>query len=77
MSWIGFRGPWAGIAQVYLDGTLKATVDTYGPTEQAQVVMYTASGLAAGSHTVMIKVTGTWSPASSSAWVVLDAFDVM
>ena len=39
--------------------------------------MYTASGLAAGSHTVMIKVTGTWSPASSSAWVVLDAFDVM
>ena len=77
VSWIGFRGPWAGIAQVYLDGTLKATVDTYGPTEQAQVVMYTASGLAAGSHTVMIKVTGTWSPASSSAWVVLDAFDVM
>jgi len=77
VSWIGFRGPWAGIAQVYLDGALKATVDTYGPTEQAQVVMYTASGLAAGSHTVMIKVTGTWSSASSSAWVVLDAFDVM
>jgi len=77
VSWIGFRGPWAGIAQVYLDGALKATVDTYGPIEQSQVVMYTASGLAAGSHTVMIKVTGTWSSASSSAWVVLDAFDVM
>jgi len=77
VSWIGYRGPWAGIAQVYLDGALKSTVDTYGPTEQAQVVMYTASGLAAGSHTVMIKVTGTWNSASSSAWVVLDAFDVM
>jgi len=77
VSWIGFRGPWAGIAQVYLDGALKATVDTYGPTEQAQVVMYTASGLAAGSHTLMIKVTGTWNSPSSSAWVVLDAFDVM
>jgi len=76
VSWIGFKGPWAGIAQVYLDGTLKATVDTYSPTEQAQAVIYTASGLAAGSHTLMIKVTNTWNPSSSSAWIVVDAFDV-
>ena len=61
---------------MYLDGALKATVDTYAPTEQPQTVMYTASGLPAGSHTVTIKVTGTWNASSSSAWVVLDAFDV-
>jgi hypothetical protein len=77
VSWIGFRGPWAGIAQVYLDGALKATVDTYSPTEQAQAVMYTASGLASGSHTIKIQVTGTYSSSSTSAWVVVDAFDVM
>ena len=76
VSWIGFKGPWAGIAQVYLDGTLKGTVDTYAPTEQAQAVVYTASGLAAGSHALMIKVTNTWNPSSTSAWIVVDAFDV-
>jgi len=76
VSWIGFKAPWGGIAEVYLDGALKATVDTYAPTEQPQTVMYTASGLPAGSHTVTIKVTGTWNASSSSAWVVLDAFDV-
>jgi hypothetical protein len=76
VSWIGFKGPWAGIAQVYLDGTLKSTIDTYAPTEEAQAVMYTASGLASGSHTLMVKVTGTWSSSSTSAWIVVDAFDV-
>lgn len=76
VKWIGFKGPWAGIGEVYLDGTLKATVDTYAPIEQAQVVLYSVSGLPAGSHTIRIRVTGTWSSSSSSAWVVVDAFDV-
>src|SRR5256885_829796 len=76
VSWIGFRATWGGIAQVYLDGTLKATVDTYAPTEQAQVVMYTASGLTAGYHTPTIKVTGTWSPSRCCVWIVVDAFAV-
>jgi hypothetical protein len=75
-SWIGFKGPWAGIAEVYVDGALKATVDTYGPVEQAQVVMYNTGSLPSGSHTIMIKATGTWSSSSVSAWVVVDAFDV-
>ena len=76
VSWIGFKATWAGIAQVYLDGALKATVDTYAPAEQAQAVLYTASGLAAVSHTLMIKVTGTWNPAGCCAGIVVDAFDV-
>ena len=76
ISWIGFRGPWAGIAQVYLDGVLKATVDTYAPAEQAQAVMYSASGLASGSHTIKIQVTGTYSSSSTSGWILVDAFDV-
>ncbi|MBI4168787.1 MAG: Ig-like domain-containing protein [Acidobacteria bacterium] len=76
VGWIGVKGPWAGIAEVYIDGTLAATVDTYAPTEQAQAVMYTAVGLPPGTHTVRIRVTGTWSSSSSSAWVVVDAFDV-
>ena len=77
VRWIGFKAVWGGIAQVYLDGALKATVDTYAPTEQAQAVMYTGTGLAAGPHTITIKVTGTWSSAGCCSWVVVDAFDVM
>ncbi len=76
VKWIGFKGPWAGIGEVYLDGTLKATVDSYAPVEQAQVALYSVSGLPAGTHTIRIRVTGTWSSSSSSAWIVVDAFDV-
>ncbi|MGH7585291.1 MAG: hypothetical protein ACREMH_03510, partial [Gemmatimonadales bacterium] len=74
VSWIGFRAPFGGIAEVFLDGTLVATVDTCAPTEQAQAVMYTASGLAEGAHTLVVRVTGTWT--CDSAWIVVDAFDV-
>lgn len=77
IRWIGYRAAWGGIAQVYIDGAENATVDTYAPTEQAQAVIYTATGLAAGAHTITIKVTGTWSPAGCCSWVVVDAFDVM
>ena len=77
VSWIGFKAVWGGIAEVYMDGALQATVDTYSPTEQAQAVMYTATGLTAGAHTITIKVTGTWNPAGNSSWVVVDAFDVL
>jgi len=77
VRWIGFKAVWGGIAEVYMDGALKATVDTYAPAEQAQAVMYTVTGLAAGAHTITIKVTGAWNPAGCCSWVVVDAFDVM
>jgi len=77
IRWIGYKAVWGGIAQVYIDGAEKATVDTYAPSEQAQAVMYTATGLSGGAHTITIKVTGTWNPAGNSSWIVLDAFDVL
>jgi len=76
VTWIGYKASWGGIAQVYVDGALRATVDTYSPADQVQAVVYTASGLAAGAHTFAIKVTGAWSSSGCCAWVALDAFDV-
>ena len=76
VSWISYTAPFNGIAQVYLDGTLNATVDTYAPAEHAQAVVYSVSGLAAGPHTLTIKVTNTWNPSGCCAWIVVDAFDV-
>lgn len=77
VRWIGFKAPWGGIAQVYLDGALQATVDSYAASEQAQAGMYSATGLPAGAHVITIKVTGAWNPAGCCSWVVVDAFDVM
>jgi hypothetical protein len=77
ISWIGFRGPQAGIANVYLDGALAATVDTYAPEAAVQAVLFTASNLASGTHTLIIDVTRTKNDASSDYYVVVDAFDVI
>ena len=76
VSWISYTAPFNGIAQVYIDGALNATVDTYAPAEHAQAVVYAISGLPAGPHTVTIKVTGTWNPSGCCAWIIVDAFDV-
>ncbi|MGH8737393.1 MAG: Ig-like domain-containing protein [Burkholderiales bacterium] len=75
ISWIGGNGPQTGTARVYLDGAAVADVDTYSPTEGIQHTDFSASGLARGSHTLTIEVTGK-NPASSDAWILVDAFDV-
>jgi len=75
-SWIGFRGPQTGIANVYLDGALVATIDAYSPTEIVQSTLYTASGLANGAHTLVIEVTRTKNDAANDYYVIVDAIDV-
>jgi hypothetical protein len=76
VNWIGYRDAWSGIADVYVDGTLKATVDTYSANAQAQAVQYSISGLANSSHTLIIVVKGQHSSASAGSWVWVDGFDV-
>jgi hypothetical protein len=74
--WIGQLADDTGIARVFLDGALVAVVDTYSATPMAQPVLFAAGGLAPGSHVLVIEVTGTSNPASSAAWIAVDAFDV-
>src|SRR5260370_16333483 len=78
VSWIGCRKFTTGIADVYLDGMFVAEIDTFEPSpiESYQHVIFTASGLAAGTHTLAIQATGRQNPAASNNWVVLDPFDV-
>jgi hypothetical protein len=76
VSWIGYGDEWSGIAKVYVDGALKGTIDTYSSPGKAQNVMYSVSGLASGSHSLTIEVTGTKSASSAGAWIWVDAFDV-
>ncbi len=77
VTWIGYRDEWSGIAQVYLDGALTATVDTYLTPAQAQAQVFTMSSLPYGTHTLTIAVTGTHSAAAQDSWVWLDSFSVI
>ena len=77
VRWIGLRDAWAGIARVFIDGVLRDTVDTYSAADQPQQVLFSADGLAAGTHTIRVEATGTRSAASGGSWIWVDAFDVV
>ncbi len=77
VSWIGVKCNVCGIAAVSIDGGAPTTVNTAGPNAWGSLSsesVFSASGLAAGSHTMVIIVTGMSS--SGGAYVALDAFDV-
>jgi bacillopeptidase F len=76
ISWIGARGPQCGIARIFLDGAFVEDFDTYAQTEGPQHTDFTATGLAAGTHTLTIQVIGK-NPISTDAWILIDAFDVI
>jgi hypothetical protein len=77
VSWIGVRCNACGIAAVSVDGGVPTTVDTAGPGAPGGLSsesVFSASGLAAGNHTIAIVVTGMSN--SGGSYVALDAFDV-
>ena len=63
-----------GIADIAIDGTKVASVDTYGSGNR--VVAYQTSGLSNGPHTLTITVSGTKNAASGDTFVSVDAVDV-
>ena len=76
VSWIGFRGPQAGIARVFLDGALVTTVDTFAGEEELEAPLFTAGGLADAAHTLSIEITGGRNPNAIDNYIVVDFFDV-
>ena len=69
VSVIGEKNGDQGQVEIFVDGTSKGLVDTSATTRQAQVVVYSTSGLSVGSHTVQfVKRSGTWA--------TLDGFEV-
>ena len=75
VTWIGFRGPWLGMADVVLDGGPAQRIDLYSATEAVRVPVFTRD-LAPGTHTLRIDVPGEKNPASTGVFVMVDAFDV-
>jgi len=74
VRWIGYRDEWCGLARVYVDGELRATVDTYSGSARARATLYAVSGLGEGPHTLTIEATGTSRAAAAGSWVWVDAF---
>jgi hypothetical protein len=75
VTWLAYRDPWSGIARVYIDGDLKATVDTHSINDQARSPVYSSPELQWGPHTITIEVTGQQNPMSMARWIWIDAFD--
>jgi hypothetical protein len=75
VDWITSTGPGWGRAQILLDGISKGTVDLYASAAHPQTAK-TYGGLAAGSHTIQVKVLGTKNASATSTKVAIDAFVV-
>jgi hypothetical protein len=76
IRWIGYRDEWSGVARVYLDNSLTATVDAFASPATAQTVLYSVAGLASTTHTLVLEATGMRSAQSGGSWIWVDAFDV-
>jgi hypothetical protein len=76
ITWIAYRDEYSGIAKIYLDGVLQPLVDTYLSPPQAQSPAFAVNGLASGTHSLTIEVTGTHNARSGGSWIWADAFDV-
>src|SRR5262249_2895804 len=76
LKWFGCKDEWAGIARVFLDGTLRATVDTYSTPGRCRQLIFSIPGIGPGSHNFTVEVTGTRNPASKSNWVWIDTVEI-
>ncbi|MCL2483718.1 MAG: glycoside hydrolase family 16 protein, partial [Propionibacteriaceae bacterium] len=65
-----------GQADVYLDGVYQTTVDFYSSTTQYSHLMYAASGLQYGPHTLTIVNNGVRDAASSGNFIGIDFCDI-
>jgi hypothetical protein len=76
IQWLGSYASNHGYASVSLDGGAATSVDTYASTSIPQSVLYSATGLSQGTHTLTITVAGTKDSGSSGYFVSVDALIV-
>ncbi|HEY3127930.1 MAG TPA: hypothetical protein VGL91_00600 [Acidobacteriota bacterium] len=77
VKWVGFTDEWSGIANVFVDGVLQAVVDTFASPAKAKAQSFSVSNLSAGTHTLVIEVTGARNSNSAGSWIWIDSFEVV
>ena len=63
-----------GICEIWIDGSLATTIDTYSVSPSKKKIVFATPRLSYGSHTIEIRVKGSKRLASTSARVDVDAF---
>jgi len=74
VTWMGSKSPASGKAAVYIDGVHKGTVDLWAGTTAHRRPLYSASGLAKTTHTLMIMPAASCNGAATGNTVNADAF---
>lgn len=72
----GSVAPQHGIAAVSVDGGPETLVDTYAPARADGVMLWSSPQLAAGAHSMKVRVTGTKNASSTNLYVTADRADV-
>jgi hypothetical protein len=78
IQWYGVVGDDHGIANVYIDGVLKKTVDCYSTTRLVDTLLFTSDLMTSGNHTIKIVVTRTPNASSYNNYIeiyrIMDCF---
>jgi len=74
VAWIGERGSVRGRAVVEVDGVRRGLVDLYSANSLPRSVVFLATDLAPGPHTLRIVVAHTKNDHASDFWVDLDSW---
>ena len=77
VDWVATRGSDRGRAEVFIDGISRGVIDLYASSTQSRRAVFSAKGLAAGRHTIRIKVLGTKQSSATTAYVDVDGFIVL
>lgn len=73
----GGRAPNHGIAAISVDGGAETSVDTYAATRADNVLLWSSPTLAAGLHTLKVRVTGTRNANSANTYISADRVDIV
>ena len=74
VAFVSTLGPNRGIAAIWLDGVFVENVDLYSSSLTTATAVKAYSGLGPGTHTLMVRVTGTRNASSTANRVDVDAF---
>jgi hypothetical protein len=59
VAWLSQKGPTSGVARIYIDGKLKATIDLYNPTTLNKQIVWQKAWTAVTTRTLRVVVVGT------------------
>lgn len=76
LKWFCTKTKERGKAEVYIDGVLKATVDTYSAEQEPTSAVFDSGTLPPGKHAIKVVALGQKNDASSGVWIECDKLEV-